>query len=454
MNAVALAAVLFTTLAAAAPEPAAAPVPPAPPIPPAAAVAPAPPAAPVAPAAPALPAEAAPGSERARVLKGEWPANEPRMSLDLERVRAREAIKKLAEAAHWGVSFKTRANGKVDATFNDVPADEALATILKDEGLVATRKGNVITVSEAAEDEDVADSEAPAAAADDPKTTVHLELGKAGDRTQVGGAVTVAEGETVQSAVAVGGSVTVDGTVLQDAVSVGGTVKLGPKAIVKHDVIAVGGSLDIDPNAKVGGSRVSMGLGGITATEKKGAKEDHVGVQLPGDSSDEPTGVKGFFIRFGKGVAQYALLFVLGLLLLTFVPERVKSIGREIRRAPAQSGAVGLVGLIALVPLTLLLIVTIIGIIAIPFLYFGVGVALLVGFTALALEIGARVPPRSSKRTQVAVLALGCLAFFLVSQVPVLGGVVLFFVVLVCFGAALRTKLGSTRIDANFVPEP
>ena len=65
------------------------------------------------------------------------------------------------------------------------------------------------------------------------------------------------------------------------------------------------------------------------------------------------------------------------------------------------------------------------------------------------------IPPRSSKRTQVAILALGCLAFFLVNQVPVLGAIVMIvFVGLTAFGAALRTKLGATRIDANFVPEP
>ncbi|MGC4115343.1 MAG: hypothetical protein QM765_12205 [Myxococcales bacterium] len=454
MKHVALAAILFTALAAAAPVPPGPPAPSAPPAPPVAVAAPALPAALAVPAAPALPAEAAPGSEHSKVLKGQWPANEARVTLDLERVQARDAIKKIAEAAHWGVTFKSRARSKVDVTFNDVPANEALATVLKDAGLVATRSGNIVTISEPAEDEDTGDTETEVTATAEDGKTVHIELGKAGNRTQFGSSVTVAEGETVHDAVSMGGDVIVDGTVLHDAVSLGGKVKLGPKAVVKHDAVAIGGSLEIDPKAKVGGSRISMGAGGITATEKKHGKDETVVVGPNVVLDEEPHGVKGFLINFGKSLAQYALFFVLGLMLLTFVPDRIKSIGREIRRSPAQSGAVGLVGLIALAPLTLLLVITIVGILAIPFLYFGVALAVLLGFTALALEVGARVPPRSSKRTQVAILGLGCLAFFLISQIPVLGWVVMAFAWLICLGAAIRTKLGSVRIDANFAPEP
>ena len=411
-----------------------------------AAAAPTAPTAPAAPPAPAAPAQATPPPARSKALKGSWPAEAPRVHLDFDHVRTREAIKKLAEAAHWGVTFKDKPTGRVDATFSDVRADEALASILQDHDLTAQRSGDLVTIARRpAEDDEEADK---AEGEEGP----HLKLGNDSDadRTQVGGSVTVAEGETVKSAVAVGGSVRVDGTVLQDAVAVGGSVKLGPKAVVKHDVVSVGGSLDIDPSAKVGGDRVSVGLGGLIVPG-----HGHAGTgSAHAKDADEPTGVKGFFAHLAKSLAQFALLFVFGLLLLAFVPERVKSVARELRRVPAQCGAIGLVGMVGLVPLTILLVVTVVGILVVPFLYLAVAVAVLLGLTALASEVGARVPPPSAKRTQVLVLALGVAAMFLLGQVPVLGPIALFLSTLVAFGAALRTKLGKGRMDANFAPEP
>lgn len=433
MNAVALAVALSL---AAAPD---APVPPVPPAPPAPAVAPVPP------VPPAPPAEAVPGAEPERVLLGQWPAQSPKVTVDFERVRTREAIKKLAELGRFSVTFKDKPSGRVDATFNDVPADQALASVLKDSGLVARRDGDVVSIAHASEEDDDSDA-APRGGA---RGAV-----RASDRVQVGGSVKIAEGETVRDAVAVGGSVEVNGTVLHDAVAVGGSVRLGPNAVVKHDVVSVGGSLDIDPGARVEGERVNVGMGGISIFDRgshPGAKDK---------DKDEGLSVKVFdheeswFLRATKGLARFAVLFVLGLLLLAFVPERVKALGKEIRRAPAVCGGIGLVGMVGLVPLTLLLVVTVVGILVVPFLYLAVGVALLLGFTALALELGGTVPPRSARRTQVAVLGLGVLGMYLVSLVPVVGPLALFFASLVVFGAALRTKLGNNRIDANFVPQP
>ena len=77
----------------------------------------------------------------ARVLTGEWPPKSVRVTLDLERVSVREALKQLAAAAHWGITFKVTPRHRIDATFHDVPADQALASILKDEHLVAEQIG-------------------------------------------------------------------------------------------------------------------------------------------------------------------------------------------------------------------------------------------------------------------------------------------------------------------------
>ena len=75
----------------------------------------APPAPPVAEAPP--PAASSPESirDRSGFLVGDWSAGAPRITLDLERVKTREALKRLAAAAHWGISFKHSPRGRVDA---------------------------------------------------------------------------------------------------------------------------------------------------------------------------------------------------------------------------------------------------------------------------------------------------------------------------------------------------
>jgi hypothetical protein len=406
--------------------------------------------APVPPPAPAAPAEALPDgghkAVRARVLKGEWPQSSPRITLELEHVKARDAFKRLAAAAHWSVKFKDSPHGRIDAFFNNVPSDEVLVSILKETGLVGERSGDVITIRQAREEDEDSDESADAEDAAAGSTASDEK----NERTGVGSSVKVADGETVKEAVSVGGNVEVDGTVLRDAVSVGGDVKLGPKAVVGGDAVSVGGSLDIDPAAKVGGSRVSMGLGSLSGLHL--GKKHHE--EAREKDEEEHSGVGGFFWDLGTSAARYTLFFVFGLLLILFAPDRVKSIGRELRRAPGRCVAVGLVGMVLLVPLCVLLVLTLIGILLIPFVGLAVALAVLLGMTAVALEIGERLPPHQARRTQVLILALGVVVLFLATHIPFIGWAVLSAALVVSFGATLRTRFGGNRLDANFVPEP
>lgn len=380
-------------------------------------------------AAPARPAD----SERAALLLGDWPANEKRVSLDFDRTRTRDALAQLAKAAGWSIAFEERPHGKVDIRFTDAPADEALLAILRKHDLVARRSGNVVVVKGAAE-------RAGAVAEDE-----HDE--RSDGRVGFGRSIRVEEGETVREAVSFGGDVEVDGTVLEDAVCFGGKLVLGPKAVVHGDVVSFGGGLEIAPGATVRGERVSfgldLGLGGLNIARNVKKAEPETPWILKKASSLAST------------LVRHALLFVLGLLLLVFVPGRVRVVSRELQRTPGRCAAVGAVGFIALLPLTVLLAVTVVGLVALPFLWLAVPVALLLGFTALALFIGARFPSRNPRRSQVLALALGVAVIFVVDLVPVLGALALFVLGMIVFGAVLRTRFGSgPQNDANFAPSP
>ena len=79
------------------------------------------------------------------------------------------------------------------------------------------------------------------------------------ERVVFGQSLDVGAEETVDKAVAIGGSVTVSGHVRHDAVAVGGSVTLLPGARVDGDAVAIGGTVSVDASATLDGDNVSLG---------------------------------------------------------------------------------------------------------------------------------------------------------------------------------------------------
>ncbi len=215
-----------------------------------------------------------------------------------------------------------------------------------------------------------------------------------GDRVRFGGSVTVDEGEVVDGdVVSIGGSTRVDGEVRGDAVSIGGGLHLGPHANVQGDAVSVGGSLIRDPGARVDGKVVDIGGGWAFR---------------PGQWS-WPRFSRGSFPPFGAAVFGAAagiialmstLMRVLVLCLLSSVVlfvgrEYVERVGSRAAAEPLKAGAIGLLAQLLFGPLLILTIVifviTIVGIpllLLVPFAMLAFGVVMLIGFTAVAYNLG------------------------------------------------------------------
>jgi cobalamin synthase len=73
------------------------------------------------------------------------------------------------------------------------------------------------------------------------------------------------------------------------------------------------------------------------------------------------------------------------------------------------------------------------------------------GFTAVASEIGMRVPLMRGRKTQAVVLALGLLILLVMTSLPYLGWLVMVLACFVGFGAALLTRFGH---KLRGIPEP
>ena len=282
-----------------------------------------------------------------------------------------------------------------------------------------------------------------------------------------GHSLEVKSGEAVDSAVVYGGNLTVNGTVEDDAVvfggnlminghvegdaaAFGGNVLLGPDAVVEGDVSSFGGSVQRQDGAKVEGGVSSMGganVGRMVAGELKKNLREAKAVDTDADNdADEKRG--GGFAFF---VLEFALLFGLGFLGQMIFPARMKELGEEIRRHPGRSGVVGLLGTLALIPALLVLTVTIIGIPVALALVLVLPLLTVLGFAAVASELGKKLPALRGQKTQASALALGLLVLLAVGQIPVLGALVLTLAAFISLGAITRTRFGQRP---QGLPEP
>jgi hypothetical protein len=283
------------------------------------------------------------------------------------------------------------------------------------------------------------------------------------------GSVVVGEGETVRDAVAYGGDLTVNGELTGDAVAIGGRVlvnghvagsaiaigggvQLGPHASIDKDVVSIGGQVEKEEGAEIGGDQLSGDVGkwasGMIADIVRQARDREQKDQDSSRHAHHPTshislGIPLFLLHF-------AVLFGLGFLFMIFAPGRMRQIESELKSEPLKCGLTGFVGLLAMVPLTLLLGITIIGLLLVPVLWVLAAVGITMGIAALANEIGSRLPFPATK-TQALVLAFGTLVLLVVWRVPFLGPLVMCFIVLLSFGAIIRTRFGQRP---KGIPEP
>jgi hypothetical protein len=256
----------------------------------------------------------------------------------------------------------------------------------------------------------------------------------------VTGNYTVEEGQEACDVVVFGGNLDVLGRVTGDVAVYGGNVHVGSDAEVQGDVVTFGGEVHVDDGAEVHGEQMSFGSSTGNGVMTKGARAWHNVTGKHAETSSHSS--LGWSIpRF---LLKFAAFFGLSFIFLMFVPARMKQIEAEVKRDPVKCGVAGLVGSVALIPLTIMLAVLVI--IGWPFLVvlwllvlLGIGM----GSTAIAAEIGTRLPVlKSTRKTQAAVLAVGIGVLLLVELIPYLGPMVLAGVSLVSLGAVIRTRFG------------
>jgi hypothetical protein len=225
-----------------------------------------------------------------------------------------------------------------------------------------------------------------------------------GDASVAGGSITI-DGSIKGNLRAAGGDVRINGPVAGDASIAAGTLELGPGARIEGKLNFRGRELHRDPAAQV--------VGGVEQHQPRAHWRMH-----------ERTPTE----RFLHGWIWVAGLMVLAALIAAALPDASNRMAQELRERPWITPLLGIVALTTIPIAAVLLMITIIGIPLGVLAIIGYIALLLVGYTWLAVVVGAmlleRVKPETAARTawRVGAAVLAMLALAVLVRVPLIGG--------------------------------
>ncbi|MBW2461934.1 MAG: polymer-forming cytoskeletal protein [Deltaproteobacteria bacterium] len=284
------------------------------------------------------------------------------------------------------------------------------------------------------------------------------------DRVTFGADAFVAEGEVVDDLITMGGNARIEGAVRGDVLTMGGDLVVSGEGTVRGDVLTMGGDLVVSGEGTVGGEGLTMGgdvevaegaqiVGGASALGggvHRGAGETHaVGAsQLPstGLAASFGHGLGEFLGDAFSSLLNHLLLFVFGLFLMGLTPERFEALQVTIIRKPAPSLGYGLLGLLAAVVTLIVAAITVVGIPAAILGAIALPVVVYVGLAAFAAVFGAALPSERLRSRPMLQLGAGVLALWLVSLLPVAGGIATVVAAAVGTGALIQTRFHKTAM--------
>ena len=351
-------------------------------------------------------------------LDGRLPDNTPVVSIDQPRGTVLDALNAIATQTGWNLVVtapESATTRPLTLKVSKRPAGEVLDLVLEAATLRASFANGVLRVR------------ADAAASRDSWRGRRGSRGP--ERVVFGHSLNIGADETVDKAVAIGGSLTIAGHVRRDAVAIGGSVTLLPNARVEGDVVSIGGEVSVAEGATVEGDYVSLG-GAIPTTVGSMTRWVVGGPHM--------FSVLGFAAR----LARAALLFVIAVLIAVAFPGALMRIVTYLVNRPGLSALGGLALLLGFVPLCVLLAVTIIGIPLIPVAVILLVALFLFGFTVSAAWLGEKLPVSQEHRTPSKSVAWGAAILVVVSLIPWIGTAALIIVAAMAAGATMLSRFG------------
>jgi hypothetical protein len=261
------------------------------------------------------------------------------------------------------------------------------------------------------------------------------------DESRIGGNTTVPEGRQVDSAISIGGNVTVHGEVLKDAVAVAGDVIVTSTGRIGRNAIAIGGRILTEPGATVGGERIEIqrvpGLGilgevGLLTTRIPQIQSTLTSILL--------------FLKDIYWINTVLAAVALSLLIVFLLPSQAETVSATIIWSYWKTACAGAVGLICVPALIMMAGISVFGIPLIPVLILATAVAVLLGYAALGLLIGRCIPAGPIQQSPYLATAIGVMLLTVAGAMPVVGWLIATAAALFGFGAVVISRFGTRRI--------
>lgn len=277
--------------------------------------------------------------------------------------------------------------------------------------------------------------------------TVVVEGTVTGDVSALAGDVVVAEGGTVEGDVSVAaGNLRIEGTVDGDVSAGVGTLHVTETGTVGGPLSVGGADIRIDGtvngDATIGADIIHLGenaeiAGALTYDGTLEGNLDAVAGEITRDRSlgaGLVTDVQPF-ATWAFALSAFVLNLLLGTLLLLLAPNFSDRVAHNVTDSPIRSGAVGFAFLVGVPILFFIVALTIIGI---PLVLGGVvlfAFVLWIGIVYGRFALGVWVLSLFDRQRRLVALVVGLVLALVLGQIPVLGGIVNFFIFLLGLGA-------------------
>jgi hypothetical protein len=403
-------------------------------------------------------------------FEGEWPEAESSIDLEVENGTVREVLDRATEAAGVGLVHSLPdelLEERVTLRVEDASLRDVLDAVLGDAPVTARRTASILVLRPLAEEPAESIPSEPTPPEPTPFEPTPFERsapeilvppvppnppppplapgGHAGDRVNFGGDIHIRPGERVNSVATAGGDVVVEGEVLRDVVSAGGDVDVRPTGVVHGGVFSWGGDVEVDEGAVVEGEIATAGGEVRYAGASRADRPDGPGVRIARGSREPEeivSSISEWLDYVSKSAAWHAVLFLVGLFLMSVATDRYSALRRTFRQTPIKAAFVGMLSGFVTVVLVVVLTVLVIGIPAAIALGIGAALALMAGTVALASVIGEALPIESLRARPIATLATGLLVLFFASIIPGVGPLLSLLVGVLGIGAVVLTRFG------------
>ncbi|AKF05375.1 hypothetical protein [Sandaracinus amylolyticus] len=403
-------------------------------------------------------------SAHAYDLEGAWPEPDVTVSVDVERTPLSEALRQALASAQLGLAYTLPEDPLITLHVRDAPLREVLDALLADMPARVRHSGHLLVVRPpAAEPQAIAATAPPAIDTPPPPVVLPPPPPMPGappvppppgealrDLVTFGGDARVLPDQRVRDVITMGGNARVEGQAFGSVVTMGGDADV--RGTVVGDVVTMGGNIRIARGGHVHGQLNAMG--GNIAVDEPTRDQGTISVAVTSTPSpprasshhDDEDEARGWIGETLEAAMRHALLFLLGLVFMGLAPARLSLLQSTLVKQPLRVLASGFLGVIAGAVLTLVLVITILGIPAAIVLALGLFLGAYLGLATTASVIGAALPIPALKDRPVMQLAVGVVILFVVSRVPVIGGLLVVGATLAGLGAVILTRGGARAI--------